>query len=326
MSRINRGFTNLLFRPFSRFFPAVLFSFGFCLLFSGMTFAEEKPIGKVIGVSGTVEFLSGTQIPVAEAKPGEVRPVAFQKWEKIKHHQPVYPKDQFRTLRKSRVKILFNDNSLIALGPNSEIKVESYIYSLKDKLRQGITNLGHGLSMYLINKSQKNIDSFFRIVTPTANIAARGTQGFVSSSKDVTRVANYVGEVKAKNVEFGLCDRIVQDDEEREEEPCQETRVVGALEAVTISKGKPPTKPIKLTKNQFNEIRNIILGTITTASAGGDGPDGKPLISITEGGDSGDGPSKGFEGEFFSAIDPIDPLFDDINEPFDVSQLDTCTP
>ena len=46
MNRIKKGFLNSLLRSF--------FSLGFCLLFVGAAFAEEKPIGKVIGISGTV--------------------------------------------------------------------------------------------------------------------------------------------------------------------------------------------------------------------------------------------------------------------------------
>jgi hypothetical protein len=144
MSKINTGFSNSSVRPVSWFFPVVIFCLGFCLLFSGVAFAEEKPIGKVIGISGTVEFLSGTQIPVAQAQPGKVRPVAFGKWGKLEFNQPVFAKDQFRTLRKSRVKILFQDNSLIALGPNSSFKVSSYLFSSEDNLRQGVLNLSHG--------------------------------------------------------------------------------------------------------------------------------------------------------------------------------------
>lgn len=83
----------------------------------------------------------------------------------------------------------------MALGPRTKMSVESYLYKPKDKLRQGVINVAHGLSMYIVNKSQKNKKSSFRIVSPTGNLAARGTQGYVSSGKNKTLIANQAGTV-----------------------------------------------------------------------------------------------------------------------------------
>jgi hypothetical protein len=176
-----------------------IFLFIFAVI-PGPTLADEKPVGKIISISGVVKYLPVSETPVAQAQPGEAQKVILGEWMQVKLHQVVHIKDHFETFRKSRVKILFGDNSLIALGPNSRFKVESYLYKPEDKLRQGVLNLSHGLSMYLINKSQTNKNSFFRIVTPTANIAARGTHGFVSATDDVTFVANQAGAVEIENI------------------------------------------------------------------------------------------------------------------------------
>lgn len=181
--------------------PFLIFQFVILLFSSSQIFAADNPVGKIIGLTGTIEYLSAGSEPVAKAKPGEVQQVSFEKWEKVKFHQAVYPKDKFRTSRKSRLKILLADNSLIALGPNSEVKVESYIFSKKDKLRQGVIGMANGLFMYIVNKSQTNKKSSFKIVTPTANIAARGTQGYTSSSQVNTYVANRVGCVDDYNID-----------------------------------------------------------------------------------------------------------------------------
>lgn len=87
----------------------------------------------------------------------------------------------------------------MALGPRTKMSVESYLYKPEDKLRQGVINVAHGLSMYIVNKSQKNKKSSFRIVSPTGNLAARGTQGYVSSSKTKTLIANQAGSVIISN-------------------------------------------------------------------------------------------------------------------------------
>jgi FecR protein len=211
---------------------------------SSQTFAADNPVGKIIGLTGTIEYLSSGSEPVAQAKPGEVKRVSFEKWEKVKFHQAVYPKDKFRTSRKSRLKILLADNSLIALGPNSEVKVESYLFSKKDKLRQGVIGMANGLFMYIVNKSQTNKKSSFRIVTPTANIAARGTQGYTSSSQVNTYVANRVGCVDDYNIDPEI-KGVVQ---------------LCANMGNNIPKDGPPTPAKALDEESVDQINTMVLG------------------------------------------------------------------
>ena len=155
----------------------------FFLAIPGQTFAQQEPIGKVVHIVGTAEYLVGE--PVAQAKPGEVIPASLEVWEKVKFHQPIYLNDKLRTKRRSRVKILFKDNSLMGLGPGGEMSVAVYLHKPKDKLRQGVINIRRGISMYIINKSQKNKKSFFKMSTPSGNISARGTHGYIAATSDL---------------------------------------------------------------------------------------------------------------------------------------------
>ncbi|MBI4384667.1 MAG: FecR domain-containing protein [Nitrospinae bacterium] len=222
----------------------------------------EKPIGKVIAVTGTVEFFSGEAAPVAQAAPGQPQPVSFEPWRKAQFHQEVFARDQFRTLQGSRLKILFEDKSLIALGPNSQLKVESYLYKPEDKLRQGVINMAHGLSMYIVNKSQNNKASTFRIVSPTGNMAARGTHGYISASADATLVANQAGIVDTSNIDPNV--------------PGSEA--VGPMMKNVIPKGLPPTPPVPLTHEEVNQIRNFVLAPVGLSSTGK--KEGKSLIAV----------------------------------------------
>ena len=222
----------------------IFFQAGVLLVPSGQISAAPNPVGKIIGITGTIEFLAGSLEPVAEAKPGEVQRVSFEKWEKVEFHQAVYPKDKFRTSRKSRLKILLSDNSLIAMGPNSEVSVKSYLFNKKDKLRQGVIGAAHGLSMYIVNKSQNNKNSSFRIVTPTANIAARGTQGYTSSSEVNTFVANRAGCVEDSNINPDI----------------PEVVTLCAQMGNNIPKDGPPTPAQPLTPESIEQINIMVLG------------------------------------------------------------------
>ena len=124
--------------------------------------AEEKPVGLIIGVTGEILYRTASDTPVASKdKPGETKLASFTPWEKVKFKQPVYAKDEFKTSKRSRLKIKFSDNSLMALGPNSKMQVGSYVFNKKKKLRQGVMKISYGLSMYIVNKTQKNKKSNF---------------------------------------------------------------------------------------------------------------------------------------------------------------------
>jgi len=222
----------------------LIIQYAVLLVLPGQIFAAENPVGKIIGLIGTIEYLPAGSEPVAEAKPGEIQKVSFEKWEKVKFHQAVYPKDKFRTSRKSRLKILLSDNSLIAMGPNSEVKVESYLFNKKDKLRQGVIGMAYGLSMYIVNKSQTNKNSSFRIVTPTANIGARGTQGYTSASERNTFVANLFSSVETSNINPEIRGMVILHENEGN----------------NIPKDEPPTPAKPLTPETMEQINIMVMG------------------------------------------------------------------
>jgi hypothetical protein len=242
---------------------ALLF-FALSLVSPILSFSQDKPIGKIIGVIGTVEYLSGSYESVAEVKPGDVKQVSLEPWAKVTKQQPVYLKDQFRTSRRSRLKVLFSDNSLMALGPGSEISVQTYLHEPKNKLRQGVVNVKRGLTMYIVNKSQKNKKSFLNIVTPTANVGARGTQGYVGVSPLQTLVANQVGAVATKNSDPNI----------------KGQQVVASMMKNMIPAGKAPTPPTKLDIQTLNIFRDVVLARLGPSSKGKRGE--KPMITVEE--------------------------------------------
>ena len=292
-------------------FPAFLFFIQclFLMALPDLLIAAENSVGRVIGINGTIEYQSGALEPVADAKPGDVQPVAFEKWQKVEFHQPVFEKDKFRTSRKSRLKILLADNSLIAVGPNSEIKVESYLFNKDDKFRQGVIGLAHGLSMYIVNKSQTSKNSSLKIVTQTANIGARGTQGFISAAINDTYTANKVGTVSTSNV-LPSIPGVVE---------------LGPLMGNHVPLNQPPTPAVPLTPDTMNRISNLVMGLMDPTS-GGQSSGGSPLIEIQETEAEPEGEDEGFTQEFFAASEGgLAEFFVPENNPFSVIDLDTCS-
>jgi hypothetical protein len=214
------------------------------------SWAEEEPIGKVIAISGKVEFATLEQIQGQEKK-GLMNLVKFSPWKTTEFQQLVYAKDVYKTKRRSRLKILFNDNSLIALGPGSTMKVQSYLYSPEEKLRRTTVDIAKGFAMYIINKSQKNPNSNFKIVSPVANLSSRGTQGYISSFSGETIVANQAGSMTTENRNSAVPGSVI----------------VGPMSRTIVESGKPPELPSSLSGGELSAIRTGILGQVEALSS-----------------------------------------------------------
>ncbi len=216
------------------------------LILPANAWAEKKPVGKIIAIIGSAEYLPGGEESVANAQPGQVVPVSLTPWQKLQPKQMVYASDEFRTGRKSRLRILFEDSSLMALGPNSRMKISSYLFDAKEKLRQGVISIGHGISMYIVNKEQKHPKSHFKILSPTANVAARGTQGYLSVSQLKTLVANQAGAIRVLNADPTVIGDVM----------------VGQMMKTVVEEGKPPTQPEALTGSEQSLIQQVVMGAV----------------------------------------------------------------
>jgi len=232
-----------MFRPLTQ----ILFLLTFTILVGlshEVVAEEEKSVGKVIAIIGSVDYLSGENEPVAETEAGQVRKVSLPAWQKVGRRQPVFTQDQFRTSRKSRLRVLFEDSSLMALGPNAKMKVAHYLYKPEEKLRESVISVAHGLSMYIVNKSQTNKNSSFKIVSPTAAMSARGTHGYMSVSGKKSLIANVAGSVEVINSDLSVVGKVV----------------VGAMMKTIVEKGQPPTPPEPLTAAEMKIINNVVIG------------------------------------------------------------------
>jgi len=229
------------------FYFTLLITFCAIHIYPDKGIAEERPIGRVIAIIGSAEYIPGSSSDlVSEGPAGTIKKVSFSPWENVRLKQNIYPSDEFRTGRTSRLRILFEDNSLMALGPNTQLKISSYMYDPEYNLRQGVIDIAHGLSMYIINKEQVHPDSHFKIVTPAANMAARGTHGYISVSSVKTLIANQAGFIRVFN-----SDPTVVGDVR-----------VGPMMKTIIEQGHPPTDPTPFTESEKHLIQQVVMGWV----------------------------------------------------------------
>ncbi|MGH9894636.1 MAG: FecR domain-containing protein, partial [bacterium] len=70
---------------------------------------------------------------------------------------------------------LFEDDSLLTVGPDSRVEVNEYLYDPNRDLRSTVISLGKGTLRALVGKVFEGVGSQFEIHTANATAAARGT-------------------------------------------------------------------------------------------------------------------------------------------------------
>lgn len=87
---------------------------------------------------------------------------------RAKAKQDILMQDSASTMKASKLKMLFNDDSVLTLGESSKLVIREYVYS-KEKGGKSVFNLLDGRMRSVVGKTK------FEIHTPTAVAAARGT-------------------------------------------------------------------------------------------------------------------------------------------------------
>ena len=88
---------------------------------------------------------------------------------------PIYLNDRVATRTGSKLQIMFNDDSIISQGENSEITIDEYMYSPKDKAAVNCSvKIVKGLFRMVTGKITDINPDRFRVQTRTATIGIRG--------------------------------------------------------------------------------------------------------------------------------------------------------
>jgi hypothetical protein len=139
----------------------VRFAAGFtiAMLAAAATVAAEEPVpaGHVKTVSGTVMIVrAGATTP---AKPGIA----------------VYASDTLRTSADGAVGVTLRDDTRISLGPNSEAKIDRYVYSPGEGGLGMVLQFMRGVAVYVSGRMSKLAPDSIRLETPSAIVGVRGT-------------------------------------------------------------------------------------------------------------------------------------------------------
>ena len=131
--------------------------------------------------------------------------------------------DNIVTRDKSRVKMLFRDDSILTLGANSKLVIKKYLYNPQSKRAESIYELADGRLRSVVGGAG------FKVTTPTAFAAARGTIFTVAYNMETgtTEITVVEGSVEVKNINAEVAG----------------SQVVAAGQSTTVTGNKPPTPP-----------------------------------------------------------------------------------
>jgi hypothetical protein len=137
-----------------RMLPAILMM----LYFSQPLLAREKPIGLVVALRGKVVAVSATD--------GQ-RGLAIQ--------SDIYLEDTIKTGGRGRVQMMFDDHTLVSLGPNSDMQISNYQWDPEKKTGEMKTQVNEGVFRIMGGAITQSSPDNFKTETPAGTIGIRGS-------------------------------------------------------------------------------------------------------------------------------------------------------
>ena len=136
---------------------AGIFSLAF-LFFPIFCNASDVPVGSVNQLKGTASIVRKNQI--IPARIGE----------------KIYKMDVLKTGREGSLGVIFEDDTSLSIGPQSEIIISEFLFSPAEGKLSIVTRLLKGSAIYLTGIIGKLSPESVRFETPVANIGIRGTK------------------------------------------------------------------------------------------------------------------------------------------------------
>jgi hypothetical protein len=90
--------------------------------------------------------------------------------------QPVFQSDLVRTGADGQVGITLKDETRLALGPNTDVRLDQFLYSPGQGQLRFVMRIARGLVAYVSGRIAKLAPDAVRLETPSAILGVRGTQ------------------------------------------------------------------------------------------------------------------------------------------------------
>jgi hypothetical protein len=137
-----------------------------CLIYPVIVNASDAPVGNVKTLKGQASIIRNRT--AVEAKAGA----------------DLFQNDSLKTGADGSMSVVFIDDTLISVGPNSELAINEFNFSPADGKMSFVARLLKGTSAYVSGIIGKLSPQSVRFETPVANIGIRGTKFAVKIEGD----------------------------------------------------------------------------------------------------------------------------------------------
>jgi hypothetical protein len=155
----------------------------FSLFIAATALAAEDPIGNVKTITGKVSILRNN-IPITPSV-GET----------------IFLNDILRTGQDSSIGVVFKDDTLVSLGPDSRLLISKFLFSPAENKLSIVVRLFRGTLVYLSGIIAKLSPEAVKVETPVASIGVRGTKFAVKvegNDQNATAEQNAIPSSKLK--------------------------------------------------------------------------------------------------------------------------------
>lgn len=93
----------------------------------------------------------------------------------VKPGDPIFATDTLRTSADGRLGVTLQDDTRVSLGPNSEMKVDRYVYAPGEGGLGMVLKFVRGVAVYVSGRMAKLAPDSVRLETPSGIVGVRGT-------------------------------------------------------------------------------------------------------------------------------------------------------
>jgi hypothetical protein len=130
-----------------------------------LVLAGSAPVwGQETAAVGRIKVLSGSAFILRQSAtiPAELGQVVFET-------------DGLRTGADGRIGVTLKDDTRVSLGPNSEARIDRFVYAPADGRLGFVFNIVRGVAAYVSGQIAKLAPDSIRLETPAAIVGVRGT-------------------------------------------------------------------------------------------------------------------------------------------------------
>src|SRR5262245_51791309 len=143
---------------------------------------KAPPVLWLVALSGLACSVGGAQTSVGSVKMAQGTALVRRGPETIPIHEGMrlLLSDVLETSANGRLGVILDDGTRIALGPNTELKIDRFVYQPAEGQFALMLRLGRGVLAYISGKIAKFSAESVNIETPVGLIGLRGTSLVVS--------------------------------------------------------------------------------------------------------------------------------------------------